>query len=103
MAHFFLPVQPQYVDNYCSKRYCLIERQKWSLNFAQLPICRRGQVVLGAGLALLRTFVRVARVLILVAAHTVTADSANNMSIGVVNEYPLSFGGGEGNAATERR
>ena len=31
------------------------------------------------------------------------ADSANYMSIGVVNELPPCFGGGEGKAATERR
>ena len=36
-------------------------------------------------------------------AHTGTANSANCMSIGVVNEWLPSFTGGKGKAATERR
>ena len=62
-------------------------------------MCRRGQVVQGVGLALLRTFARDARVLDLATAHTGTG----RLRIGVVNELPPSFGGVECKAATERR
>ena len=54
-------------------------------------------------MVLLCAFARESRVINLATAYTARADSANYKSIVVVNEYPPSFGGGEGKAETERR
>ena len=68
--------KPSRIDRYrcdpCPLRVAAGRIQNALLCFAVVFVCRRGLVVLGAGLALLRTIAREAPVLILATAHTGT-------------------------------
>ena len=77
----------------------------WGIGRQRVAVAKLSEALAWHSGGKMRTFARETRVQNLAMAHTGTGRlwACSYMPIGVVNEYPPSFGAGEGKAATERR